>query len=79
MFPIFFPASQSVKGFPAGLRRRLGLCFFALVLVFPADAFPSDGEQEWRNLDGVTMTAELAGYDYVTKSVIFKKSDGITY
>ena len=25
------------------------------------------------------MTDELAGYDYVTKSVIFKKSDGITY
>lgn len=55
------------------MRLSRAVFIACMVFAFPGIANSAGGQQEWKNVDGLTMSAEIVGYDYETKSVILKK------
>lgn len=54
-------------------------CAAAWSLAISSPATASEGQQEWTNREGRSMTAEIVGYDQITKTVAFRKVDGMVY
>ncbi len=52
---------------------------WAIYLCLPNALLASDTQEEWTNVEGKTMRAELVGYEAISKSVAFRKLDGSTF